>query len=235
MVKLRVVTANLCDECRVSNWPGVLGKLAADVVFLQEIGKYNITELAGKLRLVVLDIDHQAGTAVLVNRMFRVIDNHHVQIGSRAVYLASIHLTDIPSVSHHAARLVYKSSQIIPLSWPMSKVLMLCAKNRLPEVRRFVKQAEKHAAIIAGDFNEPSHLDLKMPLPVSRAMAKYGFTDVYRAANETPGYTWPAAGFYKREPPQRVDYIYTRGFKLVSSDTLDASGDHKLVWTVLNV
>jgi endonuclease/exonuclease/phosphatase family metal-dependent hydrolase len=117
----------------------------------------------------------------------------------------------------------------------MSKVLALCAKNRLPDIRACVKQAKENVAIIAGDFNEPSHLDLKMLLPVSRAMAKYGFTDVYRAMNKTPGYTWPAAGFYKREPPQRVDYIYTRGFKVASSNILDASGDHKLVWAILSI
>jgi endonuclease/exonuclease/phosphatase family metal-dependent hydrolase len=112
----------------------------------------------------------------------------------------------------------------------------MCVKRRLPRIKEEMAKIKKtERAIIAGDFNEPSHLDLeKIKVPVSKEFEKHGFIDTYRSKNgEEEGYTWPAGGFYKKEPLQRVDIIYTRGLKVDDAMVYDTGdkwfSDHRMV------
>ena len=233
MPKIKILSVNMCHECKAANWASALKPLNADVIFLQEIDRYNIAELAARLSMLILNINHFKGIAVLIRNTIKIIDNSHVKFHGLVLYLAGIHLHDIPSVPHHIEQIPYKSSQIIPVNTPMSKILTMC-KMRLPEVRQAVAQSGKFPAIIAGDFNEPSHLDIKLNLPVSQFMQKNKFIDTYRVINKDAGFTWPAAGFYPKEPKQRIDFIYARGgFKSVSSRTIEMTSDHKVLLSIL--
>ena len=247
---LRIATINLCDENPMSKttlikkWIAELLKLRVDILFIQEI--FNIEKFATDLGMKLLNIDHGEGICVLINpSKLVIIDNNHVKLHSdiNPIYIGGVHLDDIPSLSHHMINMIYKSSEIIPLSLTRQQLLKLCAKRRLPRLQeelKSIKNADR--AIIAGDFNEPSHLDLdNIQTPCSNELAKNGFIDTYRHMHglDKSGYTWPAGQFYKNEPDQRIDFIYTKNVEIVSSDTYGEGSkwisDHKMVITDISV
>jgi endonuclease/exonuclease/phosphatase family metal-dependent hydrolase len=246
---LRVITMNLCNEnpmkkgTLINKWITVFTKMKGDILFLQEINSYNLEKLVGELGMKLLNINNLENTCVLINPYkLNIIDNNHVKLktGIKPIYIGGIHLDDIPSLPHHLNNVVYKSSETVPLSYSLEKLLKMCTKRRLPRIKEELSKIKKNdRAIIAGDFNEPSHLDLdKIKVPVSKEFEKQGFIDTYRYKNgDEPGFTWPAGAFYKKEPVQRVDIIYTKGMKIVASETYDTGdkwlSDHRMVITDL--
>lgn len=100
--------------------------------------------------------------------------------------------------------------------------------------------------VVLGDFNEPSHLDwthnafdskivpMVVKYPVSVGLYKRDLIDTYReiypdeVAN--PGHTWyPKTD--KTERSDRIDFIYTYGFKIITSYLIDTPSDHKALVT----
>ena len=247
---LRILTINLCDEfpgkktILLNKWIAILSKIKGDILFLQEINSYNVESLANSLGLKILNINNLEGTCILVNSYkLTILDNNLVKlVNSRKepIYLGNLHLDDIPSVLHHMNNMVYKSSETIPISSSKVKILKLCAKHRLPRLKQeLVKTTPYSRAIIAGDFNEPSHLDLDNNVPVSKLLAKNGFIDTFWHVNahvsQEYGYTWPASSLYTKEPGQRIDMIYTKNIKVCRSIVYNGSpalkwiSDHKMV------
>ena len=253
---LRILTINLCDEFSgkksllLNKWVLILSKIKADILFLQEVTSYDIESLTNSLGLKILNINDLEATSVLVNpKKLTILDNNLVKlINSRKapIYIGNLHLDDVPSVPHHMNCVTYKSSEIIPISYSKEKILKLCAERRLPKLKQELVKAKKYArAIIAGDFNEPSHLDLDINVPVSKLLEKNGFIDTFWYANpnikQEDGYTWPASSLYKKEPEQRIDMIYTKKMKIIKSITYDGPksfkwiSDHKMVITDVEI
>ena len=131
---------------------------------------------------------------------------------------------------------------------------------RFEQLEKFLKhdvfqkdlaKSDEVPVIVAGDFNCVSHLDHNaatrhgrlnqsriLPIKVSKAMHKSGFSDTYRQSNpdivaDTLGHTWTTVGMgyvYQegkgfvpveknpepeyRDPYARIDYIYSIGSKL---------------------
>jgi endonuclease/exonuclease/phosphatase family metal-dependent hydrolase len=246
---LRILTLNMCSEYPgnksivLDKWIAILSKIEGDVLFLQEIESYNVERLAGALGLKILTIHQGDATCVLINlKKLVILDNHVVKlINSRKepFYIGGLHLDDIPSISHHMDNKVYKSSVRIPLHYNLDKVLKLCVERRSPRVKTELAKTKTYSrAIIAGDFNEPSHLDLEINVPVSKLFEKQGFLDTFWVANkklaEEKGHTWPASTLYKQEPGQRIDMIYVKNMKVVRSfihgeNTAKWMSDHKMV------
>jgi endonuclease/exonuclease/phosphatase family metal-dependent hydrolase len=255
--KLKIVTINMCTEfperkpALLDKWIFVLSQIKADIIFLQEMESFNIERLANSLGLKILTIHQYEATSVLLNpNKLTIVDNNTVKLlNSRKepFYIGGLHLTDIPSVTHHLNHIVYKSSETIPLSSSVDKILKLCVKNRVPRVaEELLKTKTFSRAVIAGDFNEPSHLDLdKVDVPVSKLFEIHGFEDTYWVANQKgkkeDGYTWPASSMYKKEPDQRIDMIYTKNMKVVRSVVYEGSNsikwisDHKMVITDVEI
>lgn len=263
-LNIRVITLNLCNENPdkktnlINKWITIFKNINADIIFLQEIKGYNIEKMTKKLNMELLDIskDH---TCVLVNPYkLTILDNKHITLKQvipetnkninlktnkniiykyKPIFIGNLHLHDIPSISHHINNVIYKSSEIIPLDYSLDKLLKMCKKNRIPHVIKELKLVKKNEiAIIAGDFNEPSHLDLHIKVPVSKEFEKKGFIDSYRYINKDKGYTWPSKTFYKNEPNQRIDIIYIKGIKIINSKTYYTDkwlSDHKMVITDL--
>ena len=246
---LRIITINLCDEFQgkkttlLRKWINILNKAKGDIIFLQEINSFDLAKLTSELGMRLLNINNLEGTCVLINPYkLNMIDNNHVKTksGIKPIYIGGIHLDDVPSLPHHMNSMKYKSSETIPLSYTLEKLLKLCEKRRLPRIKEEMAKFNKtDRAIIAGDFNEPSHLDLeKIKVPVSKEFEKNGFIDTYRYMNPNQsGYTWPAGSLYKKEPNQRVDIIYTKNLKIEDSFIYDEGekwiSDHKMVVTDL--
>jgi endonuclease/exonuclease/phosphatase family metal-dependent hydrolase len=254
---IRILTINLCDEFSgkktllLNKWILILSKIKADILFLQEVASYNIENLSDALGLKILNMDDSEGTSILVNpNKFTILDNNVVKlINSRKapIYIGNLHLDDVPSVPHHMNCMTYKSSEIIPISSSKEKVLKLCAERRLPRLKQELVKAKKYERVIlAGDFNEPSHLDLDdVNVPVSKLLEKNGFIDTFWYANpnldEEDGHTWPAGSLYKKEPGQRIDMIYTKKMKIINSISYDGPksfkwiSDHKMVITDVEI
>lgn len=245
---IRILTINLCDEfpgkktILLNKWIFILSKIKGDILFLQEVNSYNIERLANALGLKILNVNNFEGTSVLVNpKKLTILDNNLVNLlGSRKepIYIGNLHLDDVPSVLHHMNNMVYKSSVSIPISSGKEKILKLCVKRRIPRLKQELVKANQHVrAIIAGDFNEPSHLDLdNINVPVSKLLEKNGFIDTFFYQNEDTeyGHTWPASSLYKKEPGQRIDMIYTKNLKVMKSvvvHSLKWISDHKMVVT----
>lgn len=248
---IRIIIINLCAECSknknnaISKWIKYFTHFKSDIMFLQEIAGYNIEQMANELKMHILNVNYTEYTCVLINpRKLAIIDNFHVKLirGRKPIYIGAIHLDDVPSIPHHLNKIVYKSSKHIPLSYSLEKVLSICKERRLPRLRQELKPARAcDRAIIAGDFNEPSHLDLEgINTPVSKEMEKNGFIDTYKHIHpDEPGYTWPAGNFYKNEPQQRVDFIYTKNIKIIDSDVIGDDfnwmSDHKIVMADVSI
>jgi len=271
---LRVVTLNLCYEYPenkdglLKKWVKILSKIEGDIIFLQEISNYNLEKLAAELEFKILNINNFDGTCVFINpRKLIILENKLVKLksGRKPIYIGGMHLDDVPSLPHHIAGVIYKSSEIIPLSSSLASVLKMCEKRRLPILNDEFKCAKPYdRAIIAGDFNEPSHLDIDgINTPVSKAFEKNGFIDTYRHMNkrtpstiqslskestketnvDDPGYTWPVGKLYKTEPKQRIDMIYTRNLKIQDSFVYEGDiengfkwpSDHKMVIADLHI
>ena len=246
---LRILTLNMCSEYPgnknvvLDKWISILMKIKGDVLFLQEMELYNVERLAGELGLKILTINQGDGTSVLINpKKLAILDNHVVKLANsrkEPFYIGGLHLDDIPAVTHHMEKQVYKSSEQIPLHFNLDKILKMCAERRSPRVKVELAKTKTYSrAIIAGDFNEPSHLDLEINVPVSKLFEKQGFKDTFWVANkelaEEKGHTWPASTLYKQEPGQRIDIIYVKNMKVVRSfvhgeNTTKWMSDHKMV------
>ena len=244
---LRIITMNMCNEhpgkksLLINKWINIFEKQKGDIIFLQEISSYNVEKLAYMLDMKLLNINIAEATCVLINPYkLTIIDNNHVKVKSttKPIYIGGIHLDDVPSIPHHLNDMLYKSSVTLPLSYSLNSLLKLCEKRRLPRIKEEIDEIDKKdRAIIAGDFNEPSHLDLTdIKLPISKEFLKHGFIDSYRHMNGIEsGYTWPAGPFYKKEPVQRVDIIYIKNLKITGANVYDEGpkwiSDHKMVIT----
>lgn len=129
------------------------------------------------------------------------------------------------------------------------------AQTRIPEIREILKQMTPHTAqsaetpvILVGDFNCDSHLDWNeqarpthlgafAKLEVSRQVLNEGFTDSFRHLYPdvllNQGATWsPLINLGSKKLsclPQRIDYIYYKGDKLIPyrSETLS---HHPVGW-----
>ena len=254
---LRILTINMCDEFSgkksllLNKWVFILSKIKADILFLQECASHNIESLSTSLGLTILNMNDSEATCVLVNpNKVTILDKNLVKlVHSRKapIYIGNLHLDDIPSVPHHMNCVTYKSSKTIPISSTKAQILKLCAERRLPKLKQELVKAKKYArAIIAGDFNEPSHLDLdNVNVPVSKLLEKNGFIDTFWYANpnfkKEEGLTWPAGSLYKNEPGQRIDMIYTKNMKIINSISYDGPktfkwiSDHKMVITDVEI
>ena len=254
---LRILTINLCDEFSgkksllLNKWVFILSKIKADILFLQEVASYDINSLSTSLGLKILNMNTSEATCVLVNpNKVTILDKNLVKlIHSRKapIYIGNLHLDDIPSVPHHMNCVTYKSSKTIPISSTKHQILKLCAERRLPKLKQELVKAKKYTrAIIAGDFNEPSHLDLDdVNVPVSKLLEKTGFIDTFWYANpnidKEEGHTWPAGSLYSIEPGQRIDMIYTKNMKIINSISYDGPklnkwiSDHKMVITDVEI
>jgi endonuclease/exonuclease/phosphatase family metal-dependent hydrolase len=245
---LRILTLNMCSEypgnknILLNKWIAVLSEMEGDVLFLQEMELYNVERMANELGLKILTFSQGDGTCVLINpKKLAILDNNIVKlVNSRKepFYIGGLHLDDIPAVTHHMKKQVYKSSEHIPLHYDMKRILKLCAERRLPRVKVELAKTKTYSrAIIAGDFNEPSHLDLEINVPVSKFFESQGFVDTYWAANKDKsdkGHTWPASTLYKQEPGQRIDMIYVKNMAVKSSfvhgeNSAKWWSDHKMV------
>jgi len=154
-----------------------------------------------------------------------------ISINDQIVIIIPIHLVDYPFTFFSLRHIPYQNTpltfsnkqEIIDLSYSTkSKVI--------DAVLEYIKNNPSKKIIIAGDFNEPSHLDdPSNEWIISKKFQEQGIIDSYRYINkqvitDSLGYNIEGATccntLFDDEPLNRVDYIYTKNLDIVSSSVL---------------
>lgn len=112
------------------------------------------------------------------------------------------------------------------------------------------RYARRGPVVVAGDFNEPSHLDwtpraaaaglcpVAVAFPASRQLHAAGLVDAFRRVHPdpvaAPGHTWPAHDPGYPHRPDRIDFVYVRaGDRVAACEVVPADeggpSDHRLV------
>jgi endonuclease/exonuclease/phosphatase family metal-dependent hydrolase len=206
----------------------------ADVVALQEM-----TDGAGRDIAEALGFNYhqQSGGDIQVLSRFPVVgqstSNSGVEIAMgpwQHIWLFNAHFAPYP----------YQPYDLRDGMLPKNEAAVIAAANatRGGEVTHYLSDmggalASAWPVFVAGDFNEPSHLDwtaaaaaatprsydLKVEYPASKRFVDAGMTDSFRAVRPdevsdpaytwTPGYPWPVLD--ANEVHDRIDIIYHRG------------------------
>jgi endonuclease/exonuclease/phosphatase family metal-dependent hydrolase len=106
------------------------------------------------------------------------------------------------------------------------RIRMPALEVRLASLKTICKDLP---AVLVGDFNSPSHLDdTTIEWPTTKLMEDTEFVDSYREEHPNvaayPGLTWWAPRAYwleqtgRTEPQHRIDYVFTRNTKILSSE-----------------
>ena len=235
-VKLRVATFNLFSE---SSKLSLVKRNYIDILFLQQLKPGTINQIAYNLNMAVYLENKTKHTGILYNpQKFVICKTRHVlreKYTDKKVFVASIYLDDVPSVAHYLNHNM--SNGDISSESSIEDIIFLCRKNRLPSIRKIVREFEASTvdrAILGGGFNELSHLDYPdLKLPVSNYLEKHDFIDAFRTCyKHDPGHTFPCGGYNKNHPNQRIDYIYVKNIDVMKCTTIETPiSDHKIVYS----
>jgi endonuclease/exonuclease/phosphatase family metal-dependent hydrolase len=192
-----------------------------------------------------LRLEDAAAGAVEVGRGART--------GTPSFFLISAHLTDFPYQPFQAHGIPYCYGRCQRTVTSPAGIARAAAQARGEAAERLAETARRLSrrspVIIAGDFNEPSHLDwteraaaaglcpAKVLFPTSRRLYKAGLVDAFRAVHpdevKTPGTTWPEGDPGYEHRADRIDFVYVSGFRVLSCDVVHTPSDHSAVLAVL--
>ena len=183
-----------------------------------------------------------------------------IMVNGRIIKIIPIHLIDYPFTFYSLHNIPYQETPLkIDNKEDVVKLSYSTKSKDIEKIIDYVKMNPGEKIIIAGDFNEPSHLD--DPLNewiVSKKFEDIGMIDSYRHMNKTIirdklGYNIdgasccniPADFEYElksenssnSEPSSRIDFIYTKNLDIVSSNVLKqyaSYSDHLPLLTVVD-
>lgn len=209
---------------------GVLIELAPDVVCLQECGGGLAARLAGAIGWNVEDLG--TGQAIISRYPLTLVETAtpgyalcvRAELPADPSYIWSVH-AEYRDYGPYLANSGAPVADVLAQRGERRRTAQLA--RVLSEQTRLDAQ-EVLPAIIAGDFNVPSHLDWEpphrdrsFPWPVSRMMERLGYTDTFRdalpSALADPGETWSPIYDPAEEARDRIDFVYARGLSTVSS------------------
>jgi hypothetical protein len=146
------------------------------------------------------------------------------------IKIIPIHLIDYPFTFYSLRNIPYQNTPTVFKD--KKEVVDLSYSTKSTEIEKildFIKRNPNEKIIIAGDFNEPSHLDDTYEWIISKKFEENGLIDSYRRINKKVvldklGYNTDGATccnlLDKNEPLNRVDYIYTKNLKVLNSSLL---------------
>jgi endonuclease/exonuclease/phosphatase family metal-dependent hydrolase len=258
---MRVLTLNLwggglhAGRC-VADTIAALRSVEADLITLQEVWLPNrkgaadtasmerarglAQELATALGLHCYEQRGPAVRGVMV-----ILSRHHVtrqtdsglgvtiDVAGRSVAVFNLHLPDAPYQPYQLAGIDYDGAPWLDNAEDAIASAAAARGSVVDIVEREIDDLGGTAAIVAGDFNEPSHLDwtphavaaglhpLAVAWPATRRFQELGFSDLYRAAHPDevtrPGATWTALDVTD-DKHDRIDFIFARGAGLSLHD-----------------
>jgi len=249
---VRVASFNIWRDGKASKQPlsqtaEVIKASKADIVGLQESSK-NAKALAD---LLGWNYVRQNGSAVIMSR-FEIPETTENKYGVRIrldsgqeIFVFNVHLRPFPYQPYQLLNIPYHGHSFIKTE---KQAIAAAQKARGHQVEALLKEIkaikDKGMPIfITGDFNEPSHLDwtaaaarsgrhpVKVVYPTSKALAKVGFVDTYRAIYpdemKIPGYTWTPLTKVSdpKDHHDRIDFVYYRG-KGVKAKSVQIVGEN---------
>lgn len=226
---LRVLTFHLRAPAPALHAANVIQLADADLVALQEPGA-SAAALAAQLGYYHVGLRTRESPAILsrfpIARTY--LDGVEVQpFPGPGVCLFNVHLAPMPAVPALVKRASVAGDR---------QAAAAAAAAHGPDVRALLAQAEPHVkagkvVFLAGDFNEPSHLDWTastsatgrhggriVAWQTSQALLAAGFKDAFRALHvdevDHPGLTWPIAPAAGADAGDRLDFLYFAGSAL---------------------
>lgn len=156
------------------------------------------------------------------------------------VAMFGIHLTDFPYQPYQLSGIPCDGAQSLKSA---KDAIAAATTARGPGMNLLLQEISGlsdavSTIIVAGDFNEPSHLDwtesaasirrhpLAVKYPTTLRLETLGFTDTYRTIYpdeiSKPGFTWTPFGSSdeKSEHFDRIDYIFVRNATVVSAEVI---------------
>lgn len=190
-----------------------------------EEGEYNLNNIAQKisdiLNMNFIQANEPYGVGIATNIKIQHIFNIDKLCGcilqsNKTFCVFNVHMNDFPGYHNTLKGLEYygtpflSKEESIKLSW----------ENRKADLDIIFEQNNiVDNIIIAGDFNEPSHLDENVEWYTSKFLQEKGFIDTCRYINpnknEYPGFTCDVIRKTDiKNPPIRIDFIYTKNIKI---------------------
>lgn len=174
----------------------------------------------------------------------------------RTFYVIAIHLNDFQYQPFQAVSIPYKWEEGAAEEYlsEASDLIQAAIQSRGHDLDRVLSEVKyldpTIPIVIAGDFNEPSHLDwteeaarmglcpLAVEFPASKSLYRAGFQDAFRFlkpnAVADPGHTWPSHDPGYEHRPDRIDFIYVRNKDHVTDFAiLPTPSDHYGVVTTI--
>ena len=167
--------------------------------------------------------------------------------GGRPLYVFNVHLNHAPYQPYQLLKIEYAEAPFLDSE---EQLIEAAQRARGAEIAAALEEmkpllAAGKAAVLTGDFNEPSHLDwtaravaagiapMRVAYPASLQVAQAGLVDTYRKAHpdETThrGFTWTPTT--RPDDPKdkhdRIDFVYAPpSLSIVSSEVVGESPDH---------
>jgi endonuclease/exonuclease/phosphatase family metal-dependent hydrolase len=157
-----------------------------------------------------------------------------IDVDGRTVYAFNIHLDDSPYQPYQLLGIEYGDAPFIETAAEAIRFAEATRGPALDLVLEDLKAADgADAALLFGDFNEPSHRDwtgraaaaglqpLEVAYPTTLAIEGQGFVDVFRQAFpdevRKPGLTWTptSAPSDPEDHHDRIDFVFARAAGLV--------------------
>jgi endonuclease/exonuclease/phosphatase family metal-dependent hydrolase len=152
-----------------------------------------------------------------------------LQVGERRIGVFNIHATDFPYQPYQVLGIAYGDAPFLKTEPEIVAAAKRARGAVMSLLLNEVAIADNlDAAIITGDFNEPSHLDwteraaelgvhpMSVAYPTTRRLEQAGFLDTYREAFPdeiaNPGFTWAptTAADDPDDHHDRIDYVFVR-------------------------
>jgi hypothetical protein len=193
--------------------------------------------------------EHSSSARLKEQSSFNVPFVYDVIYFNHRIKIIPIHLVDYPFTFYSLRNVPYPST---PMTFNNKKEIVdlsYSTKSSVVEkILQYIKNNPNEKIIIAGDFNEPSHLDDTNEWIVSKKFEEHGLIDSYRSVNKkvkldklgynTDGATCCNLDKTTNEPLNRVDYIYTKNLSIVDSYVLKEYvhySDHLPVFTEVDI
>ncbi|KAL3068762.1 hypothetical protein niasHS_017328 [Heterodera schachtii] len=264
-INLRVLTMNTWQAGgKVENGLNKIVKhiraLHADIVFLQEMNAKAFDELMKKLGNQwsgQIHLDHKESKPAIVTKHKIVADTKFYtnwtfgltifHDSGMTLNVVNVHLNyrDYgPELLDFAKRGLTSAKLVAPDFRPDGRFQNILDLSAHPSFKNFVAQTSAVPLILAGDFNEPSHLDwtiktshlhknLVVEWPVTKHLSeKVGLIDTFRHlrpdASAEPGNTWSSVWDEAFEPSDRIDFVFYKSDQMKPIRSFIYSGTEQL-------
>jgi endonuclease/exonuclease/phosphatase family metal-dependent hydrolase len=158
-----------------------------------------------------------------------------INVAGQVIAVFNLHLPDFPYQPYQLSGIAYGQAPFLKTEGEAVSVAHATRGEVMTVLARELTALGESAAVITGDFNEPSFRDWTgraaavglVPIPVAypatRLIETMGFKDAYRTIHpdeiDRPGHTWTTLPA-KRERHDRIDFIFARASEFSIDDAV---------------